>query len=746
MKSLDDILAKSDPKETLTQHADAVLEIWQQLKERYSEIIGNDDFWRDSFYAVLFHDFGKICDNFQETLNRERAFHDDERVRHEFFSGMFLFANNHKYYLKNPFPLVAVFSHHKAFNDNGFNEYVNRNRSLTAILDDDVIKQFLIYADNKATEYHVEKLTYNEKTSIYLNQSYKKLCLDYGGFYKHLKKESLISQEKRKLYIQFKALLNISDWTGSSKSRFLEKGVRYSESDLANQIIQKLLSEGKNEIAENFTFKKFQLASKTTKNVISIAPTGSGKTEAALLWASQKKDWERIIYLLPTRVTSNAIFDRLGEYFGYECVALVHSSARLYRKEQPDNAYDQKGYFREKNFFKNVNVCTVDQILTQGFNLGFWEVKTFHMIQAKVIIDEIHLYSPYTLGLIISSIKYLKDEFNVRFYIMTATMPTKLLKLLKETLEDVEIIRDQELLNESRNQFEIRDDTIDELIDEIKEAITEGKKTLVVVNSVDKAIQLYEDLKPTSEQAGKQIICYHSRFINKHRSKKEKEIFALDKANEGGVLIATQVVEVSLDIDFDILFTENAPIDAVIQRAGRVNRKRKKEGTKVIITKHFEISEKIYEESSILNNTYKEFKNRDRNFLTESELTEMVDLVYADMNVKENPGYIEGLYKYLKIQDYLNYIQDLTTDERVFTRENLDQKTVIPYCFMKDLINETDRDKITKHELSIRRYRYQSVIKDDGPFGSTFIDYPYSLEKGLEFNTNNELSDKVSYL
>jgi len=747
MKSLDEILAKSNPEETLTQHTDAVLEIWQQLRERYSEIIGADNFWRDSFYSVLFHDFGKICDNFQETLKGDRAFHDDERVRHEFFSGMFLFANNPNYYLKNPLPLVTVFSHHKAFNDEGFNKHIENNKYLSHSVDKELIDQFIKYANKKAEENNIEPLNIDEKYKLYILQEYKTLSTHYRKkFYEQLKKDGLLSQKERKDYIFYKALLNISDWTGSSQKRLLENGIHYSESDLADQIVNKLLSDGKDEIAKNFSFKKFQLASKTTKNVIAIAPTGSGKTEAALLWASQKKDWERIIYLLPTRVTSNAIFDRLGEYFGYDHIALVHSSARLYRKEQLDNAYDQKSYFREKNFFKNINVCTVDQILTQGFNLGFWEVKTFNMFRAKVIIDEIHLYSPYTLGLIISTIQYLKEEFQARFYIMTATMPTKLLELLSKTLEDVEIIRDQELLNESRNQFEIRVDTIDELTDEIKEAITVGKKTLVVVNSVDKAIELYEKLKVTADQAGKSSICYHSRFINKHRSKKEKEIFALDKANEGGVLIATQVVEVSLDIDFDILFTENAPIDAIIQRAGRVNRKRKKEDTKVIIAKHFEISERIYEESSILNNTYKEFQNRDRDSLTESELTEMVDLVYADMNVKENPGYIEGLYKYLKIQDYLNYIQDLTTDERVFTRENLDRETVIPYKFMSKLINEESRDIITKYELSISRFRFNNAIKDDGPFGSVFIDYPYSREKGLEFNTNNELSDNVSFL
>jgi CRISPR-associated endonuclease/helicase Cas3 len=743
MSHLDEILAKSDPEETLVQHTDNVLEVWSQLRERYLEIIPDSGFWKDSFYSVLFHDFGKVCSNFQETLKGERAFGDDERVRHEFFSGMFLFGNNHKYYLENPLPLVAVFAHHKAFNDEGFNAHISRNTALEHNIDKAVIEEFLDYAIKKATEFNIEPFSFNEQLKFYITQNYKTLTTHYKTrFYDHLKKESVLSQPKRKEYIFHKAALNISDWTGSGHL-LLENGVKYSKTDLAEEIIQKLYKDGKDEIAKNFSFKEFQSKSITTKNVIAIAPTGSGKTEASLLWASNKKDWERIIYLLPTRVTSNAIFERLRDYFGKEGVALIHSTARLFRKELPDDNYDQKNYFREKSFFKNINVCTVDQILTQGFNLGFWEVKTFHLLNAKIIIDEIHLYSPYTLGLIISTIKYLKNEFNTRFYIMTATMPTKLLELLQETLGVVKVIKDQELLDKARNQFEVRDETIDDLTKEIESAIIEGKKTLVVVNSVDKAIELYQQLEEVADENGYNTICYHSRFINKHRSKKEEEIFELDKANNGGVLIATQVVEVSLDIDFDILFTENAPIDAIIQRAGRVNRKRKKKDTRVVIAKHFEISEKIYEEVSILNNTIKEFSKRNKQWLTEKELTEMVDIVYAEMNVKENLSYKEGLNKYFKIQNHLNFIKDLTTDERVFTRENLDRETVIPYEFMEDLMDEESRDVITKHELSVSRFRYKSALKDDGPFGSQFINYPYSFDTGLEFNKEDTIEDKL---
>src|SRR5699024_3164714 len=128
--------------------------------------------------------------------------------------------------------------------------------------------------------------------------------------------------------IFYKAILNASDWTGSAHL-LLETGENYTSSDIADKIIEKFKAGEEQKEADDFSFKEFQKQSKYEGNdVIAIAPTGSGKTEAALLWASNKKDWERIIYLLPTRVTSNAIFKRLQYYFNRENVALIHSSAR----------------------------------------------------------------------------------------------------------------------------------------------------------------------------------------------------------------------------------------------------------------------------------------------------------------------------------------------------------------------------------------------------------------------------------
>lgn len=734
---LKDVLAKSEPKETLVEHSEAVIKVWAELRKQYSDVIVDQIFWRDSFYAILFHDFGKICENFQEIIQgRKQALDNDDRIRHEFFSGMFLLGVNAKYFLGNPTSLVAVFSHHKPFNDSGgFNDHINRNVYLKHRVSKELIDEFIEFSNKIAIEHKITPIEFNHNLKYYITSKYSSLVNQYDTrFYKTISKET-IGQCQRKVYVLHKALLNIADWTASGNKN-LEPQINFDKIYLTNRIVEKLISDGKLDKKENFNLRDFQTFCIEKKDVIAIAPTGSGKTEAALLWASQKKKWERMIYLLPTRVTSNAIFERLKDYFSFETVGLIHSTARLYQKEQLDDDYDQKRYFRDKSFFKNINVCTVDQILTQGFNLGFWEVKTFHMLRAKVIIDEIHLYSPYTLGLIISTIKYLKEEYDTQFFVMTATMPIKLLEILKDSLGEVEIIRDKELLNESRNTFEIRDETIENLIHEIKIQIKKGNKVLIVVNSVDKAIEIYDILKPTCDKFGKQAICYHSRFINKHRTLKESEIFKMDKQNDGGLLVATQVVEVSLDIDFDILFTENAPIDAIVQRAGRVNRKRKKESTKVIIAKHYDISDKVYEGTDVLGKTFVAFKEKNGKKITENDLTNMVDAVYEDLDIRGHDKFQEGLKKYKEIQFQFDWIKDLTSDEKVFTREGLDTVTVIPDKYYEKLYNCENHDKLNKYQLNISKWRFSTLSKQEKIVGKVkyiYVDAPYSKGKGLEF-------------
>ncbi len=718
---LENILAK--PEELLTEHTQEVYRVWKNLNALYRQSF-EDKFWNDSLLSVIFHDFGKITGNFQNVITGQVNSYDNY-IRHEFISGMFLFVNNPDYYNQNPLSLFAVFSHHKVLTQDLFSEDSHKD----LVLQENVADEFVKWAKKQFPI----KLVYNRNSLKYFKKPLVRIYTDYKERFLPLAKR--FAEQDRVLYIWYKALLQVSDWLASGHKQMLPPLI-YDTSHVIKGIARRV-NKGANNKKE-IRLRAFQEDSSQNGDIIAIAPTGSGKTEAALIWASLKNDRDKIIYLLPTRVTSNAIFIRLREYFGPSNVAVIHSSAYFYRKETDEN-YEHKEYLLDKTFFKNVSVSTIDQILTQGFNLGYWELKTFHLLNAKIIIDEIHLYEPYTLGLILATIKYLKKYFHSTFYIMTATMPEELKKLLQKYLDNPIIIEDKELLDKARNTFVVKDKYIEEDIEEILKYVKDGKKVLVVVNTVDAAIDLYEVMKKRKKDADFNLLCYHSRFTVKDRQKKEDKIYKLEEADKAGVLIATQVVEVSLDIDFDILLTENAPMDALIQRAGRVNRKRKKQNTKVIVYKHSEKAEKyIYKPVEILNRTWELLKENNGKKLTEAQLTKLVNLAYKDIKIEDNPDFKKGLKVYNEEQKHLNYVFDNLASQNTLTRLNLDSVNVIPmqnYSTEEnymELLRDKDPFEISKYELSIRRYQEQK-FETQILNGFKFIDAYYDEEIGMDF-------------
>jgi len=730
MAELNRILAKSN--ESLPYHTLKVYKIWETLKGIYSNDIDDKDFWDDSLTCVLFHDFGKITNNFQDKITG-KVNNYDNYIRHEFISGMFLFINNIDYFKKNSLGLFSVFSHHKKLNIDLFSEESSCKLEFPTSTANDFI-QWVTNTFNLNNNI----LDYNEKKLSYFLNSMERIYLNYDKIVKPLLKT--LKENDRIKYINYKAVLQISDWLASGNKQ-LPEGLNYNFDFLKNRMLEKINSvkkkKGEPEI-HKIELKKFQAQSYTNRDVLAIAPTGSGKTEAALIWASNKNNEDKIIYLLPTKVTSNAIFQRLRFYFGESNTAVIHSSAFFFRKELSDN-YERKDYLLDKTFFHNVNICTIDQILTQGFNLGYWELKTFHLRNAKIIIDEIHLYEPYTLGLIIASISYLKKYFNASFFIMTATMPQALKSLLGKYLPDSLLIEEKELLKQARNTFIIKKKFIEESIDEIIKHTTQRKKILVVVNTVDTAISLYKTLKEKVREDNTNILCYHSRFMVKHRQKKEEKIFEMEQSDASAILVATQVVEVSLDIDFDILFTENAPIDAIIQRAGRVNRKRNKKNTKVVVFKHSEISEKwVYSSNSILDKTWNILNENNEKRLTEEQLINLVDEVYQDINIESDPNFIKGLNIYKEEQEKLKFICDNLTDDNTMTRLNMDTINVIPIrnFTTNEYYPETLKDKkpfeIAKHELSVRKNK-EYKFRIEPHYDYKFIDAYYDEEIGMNF-------------
>jgi CRISPR-associated endonuclease/helicase Cas3 len=325
-------------------------------------------------------------------------------------------------------------------------------------------------------------------------------------------------------------------------------------------------------------------AAKIDGSAALVAPTGAGKTEAALGWAlANRNGYERIFYVLPYQVSINAMAERISRVFpDGDChtrisendnVAVLHSNTDLaYLQDalNDDVTMEQaaqiarNGRDAARKIYSPIKVTTVYQLLDIFFGRKFFEVGLLELTNSLVIFDEIHAYDGHTLGLIHVLLEYLR-KLDARVFIMTATLPELLKNSLLEAAgitEEIQLASDDPLLSEVRREIILHDCLIEDLASEIRNAIQEGKRTVVVCNTVNKAIRMREELLDLNP------LLIHSRFTVGDRARRETK----EKIQQYRLVISTQVIEVSLDVSFEVMFTELAPADSLLQRFGRVNR------------------------------------------------------------------------------------------------------------------------------------------------------------------------------
>jgi len=219
-----------------------------------------------------------------------------------------------------------------------------------------------------------------------------------------------------------------------------------------------------------------------------------------------------------------------------------------------------------RKIYAPIKVTTVFQLLDIFFGRKFFEVGLLELTNSLVVFDEIHAYDGHTLGLIFVLLEYLQ-KLGARIFIMTATLPTDLKSQLChsagiEPRNEISLEAGDPLLGEVRRQIVVDNRCIQQAIEEIRESARAGAKTAVVCNTVAKATEVFGYLR------GLKPLLVHSRFTLGQRAERETKE-NIEKCN---LVIATQVIEVSLDVSFDTMFTELAPADSLLQRFGRVNR------------------------------------------------------------------------------------------------------------------------------------------------------------------------------
>ncbi len=313
------------------------------------------------------------------------------------------------------------------------------------------------------------------------------------------------------------------------------------------------------------------------------APTGAGKTDASLLWASlqiENKRADRLVIAMPTRFTSNALAINVAE--SLSDTGLYHSSAWFTKfQEQIENGLIEKQEADKINEFARllqtpITVCTIDHLLMAlTLTREDHHLISFNLANACLVIDEADFYDDFTQANILVLLEILK-YWNVPVLLMSASLPESVLPSYRKIGYQInEIIEDTS--DNIRDRFEIK--TIQDYsdlseIEDLLELCIEKGTAIIYANTVDKAVMFYDWF----EKRKANPIIYHSRFTEPHKKDKEQKLIdALGKKVwenncAKGIAILTQIGEMSINISADIMISELCPIDRLTQRAGRLCR------------------------------------------------------------------------------------------------------------------------------------------------------------------------------
>ncbi|MGV8049183.1 MAG: CRISPR-associated helicase Cas3' [Anaerolineaceae bacterium] len=354
--------------------------------------------------------------------------------------------------------------------------------------------------------------------------------------------------------------------------------------------------------------------------VILEAPTGSGKTEAAFYLADTaiQRDRKAGIYLaMPTQATSNQMYSRIRSflakrYLGDEInLHLVHGAAFLKDnsqaftpssicsdEDQRDANIQSHTWFlpRKRTLLAPFGVGTVDQTFLSVMKTRHFFLRLFGLSHKVLIFDEVHAYDTYMTAIFKDLLHWL-HAVGTSVIILSATLPVQTRQELlesysgKETnLESVpfprlSIVTDQQINVCSAGEVSSRKVRLgwigqepEDIVKELKDRLQTGGCAAVICNRVNRAQEIFTILKQSFSDEQVELFLFHSRFPYLWRSDIETRVLGmfgkedLEKRPKKAILVATQVIEQSLDLDFDLMVSDLAPIDLLVQRIGRLHR------------------------------------------------------------------------------------------------------------------------------------------------------------------------------
>lgn len=667
--------------------------------------------------ACMYHDYGKVNPEFQKRINsfKRIKFDENTEVSHNILSMFFIDSDefeNADDYIK---VLFAVAYHH---NYCDVAEVFREKKDLI----ENLLKDF--------ETYYVKRSVFN--------------------------KIAKIIRAKDEETILLKGFLHKCDYCASAeceveiKNDFLNKDLE----DLRNSWRKNNPNADWKEM-QNYCYENYD------ENIIVVAQTGMGKTEGGLRWIGDNKGF----FVLPLKTAINAMYKRIKENIIKgdikEKLSILHSESLNYivnKYSEIDNPkqYNEKG----KKLSMPLTITTMDQLFDFVFQYNGYEMKLTTFSYSKIVIDEIQMYEPELLAYLVYGINQI-IEFGGKVAIITATLPPFIRDLLGDKFKYKAFVDD----NVIRHNVKVIDSKInaDDITEKYYKNIENNKpnKILVICNTIKKAQALYGEI--IKEVAEDHVNVFHTRFTKADRAEKETKIIEVGKEKRivNEIWITTSVVEASLDIDFDYLFTELQDLNSLFQRMGRCNRKGEKPVNEYNCFVYADIDSNListgnsrgFIDGTIFSLSKKAMLNTD-GIITESEKLDLINTYFTAEKIEGS----QFINEYNAAYNSISGLEPYTLGIKESALRHINSVDIIPkslyddnkaeYDILIKQIENTDDDvekiklfdKLDENVVTIPHYEFKNVVETIKVGGRHYhiMECDYDSKIGFKAGKNND--------
>lgn len=554
--------------------------------------------------ACLFHDIGKANEDFQRAVTN--GGHQQQLLRHEHLSALVMCRPEVRSWLQRggvdpDVCTAAVLSHHLKASEDGEDRWCDGRgvaNGLTLRFDDQEVRAIL---DRLATLLGSPPPPLDSGRLPFPLAGAWAAALQAGKKAARDLRRRLEKDPRRRRLVAVKVGLITADSVasglfrvGDSISTWVEQVAHAAPvhaSDVERDVIEARLRHiggGTSRGLHPFQAK----AARIGKRGLLLAACGAGKTLAAWAWAAQQAAAApigRIIFLYPTRGTATEGFRDYAAWApegeatllhgtaGYELERMLENppdSGRRHQLEEQEGRLFALGRWQRRYFS-----ATVDQFLSAMEHRYEALCLLPALSDAAVIVDEVHSFDPRMFEALIAFLR----EFDVPVLCMTATLPQDRREQLVAaglrvfpSVEEATELADLAAKERAPRYLVRRVADASAALDIAHKAFASGRRVLWVVNQVARAQQTAEQLEAA---IGQQVLCYHSRFKLADRQRAHQlTVAAFQQTEQPVIAVTTQVCEMSLDLDADVLITEEAPVTSLVQRFGRSNRHLRRPG------------------------------------------------------------------------------------------------------------------------------------------------------------------------